>query len=78
MLDRYETTRYIANVKVPVLILHGERDAIVPAAMGREIARLANEPKRLVLFPEGQHSSLYVDGNNAIAAVRQWIEELGR
>jgi pimeloyl-ACP methyl ester carboxylesterase len=78
LLDRYQTVKYIKNVKVPVLILHGEHDQVVPVAMGREIARLANEPKRLVVFPEGRHSNIYVDGNNAIAAVRQWIEELGR
>jgi hypothetical protein len=46
--------------------------------MGRELARLANGPKRLVTFPGGGHSNLYVDGNNAIAPVRRWISELER
>jgi uncharacterized protein len=77
LLDRYETTRYIANVKVPLLILHGERDPVVPTAMGRELAWMANEPKRLVLFPNGGHSDLYINGNNAIDAVRTWIRGLG-
>jgi len=76
LADRYETSRYIANVKVPLLILHGERDGVVPVAMGREVARLANEPKRLVVFADGRHSNLYVDGNNAIDVVRRWIGEL--
>jgi fermentation-respiration switch protein FrsA (DUF1100 family) len=75
--DRYETTRYIAGIKAPLLVLHGEHDGVVPVAMGREIARLAPEPKRLVIFPNGHHSDLYVDGNNAIAAVRSWINRLG-
>jgi fermentation-respiration switch protein FrsA (DUF1100 family) len=78
LADRYETVNYIANVKVPLLILHGARDGVVPVAMGREVARLANEPKRLVVFPEGRHSNLYVDGNNAIDVVRRWITELER
>ena len=77
LIDRYETTRYIAAVKAPVLILHGEHDSVVPVAMGRELARLAPEPKRLVVFPDGHHSDLYVNGNNAIAAVRAWIDGLG-
>jgi fermentation-respiration switch protein FrsA (DUF1100 family) len=76
LLDRYETTRYIAQVKAPLLVLHGERDPVVPAAMGREVARLANEPKRLVLFPDGGHSDLYINGNNAIDAVRAWMRTL--
>jgi fermentation-respiration switch protein FrsA (DUF1100 family) len=78
LLDRYETVRYIANLKVPLLILHGERDGVVPVAMGRELARLATAPKRIVTFPNGGHSNLYVDGNNALGAVRQWIGELER
>ena len=78
LIDRYETTKYIADVKVPLLILHGERDSVVPVAMGRELARLANEPKRLVIFPNGYHSDLYVNGNDAIDAVRAFILGLGK
>jgi len=77
LIDRYETTKYIGNVSVPLLILHGEHDPVVPVAMGRELARLANEPKRLVIFPDGGHSDLYINGNNAIEAVRAWIRGLG-
>jgi hypothetical protein len=37
---------------------------------------LASEPKRIVLFPNGHHSDLYIDGNNAIEAVRKWVLSL--
>jgi fermentation-respiration switch protein FrsA (DUF1100 family) len=77
LTDRYETTRYIAGIKAPLLILHGQRDGVVPVDMGRELARLAREPKRLVIFPNGHHSDLYINGNNAIDAVRDWIAGLG-
>jgi fermentation-respiration switch protein FrsA (DUF1100 family) len=76
LIDRYETTRYIAGLKAPLLVLHGARDRVVPVAMGREIARLAPEPKRLVIFPNGNHSDLYINGNDAIDAVRDWIRSL--
>jgi fermentation-respiration switch protein FrsA (DUF1100 family) len=76
LIDRYETTRYIASIKAPLLILHGERDGVVPVGMGREVARMAPEPKRLVVFPNGHHSDLYINGNNAIDAVRSWIDSL--
>jgi hypothetical protein len=44
--------------------------------MGRELARLAPEPKRLVISPNGHHSDLYINDNNAIDAVRAWIDGL--
>jgi fermentation-respiration switch protein FrsA (DUF1100 family) len=78
LVDRYETDRHIARVRAPLLILHGDRDPVVPVAMGRALMRLANEPKRLVVFPGGGHSDLYVDGNGALAAVRAWMAERGR
>jgi hypothetical protein len=77
LIDRYDTTRYIGAIRAPLLILHGAYDGVVPVEMGRELARLAPGPKRLVVFPNGHHSDLYINGNNAIDAVRTWIEELG-
>jgi len=76
--DRYETHKYIAQVHIPLLILHGERDTVIPVTMGRELMALANEPKRLATFPNAGHSDIYVDGNPALAAVRQWMRELKR
>ncbi|HEX5958135.1 MAG TPA: alpha/beta hydrolase [Hyphomicrobiaceae bacterium] len=76
LADRYETDRVIAGLKMPLLILHGAHDGVVPVAMGRELARLAPGPTQLVVFPNGHHSDLYVNGNDAIAVVRTWIAGL--
>ena len=71
-------TKYIGQVRAPLLILHGERDPVIPVAMGRELFRLANEPKRLATFPNGSHSDLYLNGNGALEAMRDWIRGLNR
>lgn len=78
LTDRYQSRRYIGAIKAPLLILHGARDGVIPVEMGRKLARLAPEPKRLVVFPNGHHSDLYINGNNALDAVRAWVSELGR
>jgi fermentation-respiration switch protein FrsA (DUF1100 family) len=74
LADRYESDRRIGDVRAPLLILHGERDQVVPAAFGRKLFELANEPKRLVVFPQGNHSDL--DAHGAVETVMHWWTEL--
>lgn len=76
MVDRYESDKYVANIKAPLLILHGARDPIIPPEMGRRMHDLAREPKRIVVFPEGHHVDL--DNHGAVDIVKAWIEEIWR
>jgi fermentation-respiration switch protein FrsA (DUF1100 family) len=61
---------------MPLLILNGEKDRVIPFTMGRTLYRIAHEPKRLVTFPNGGHSDLYINGNTALEVVRSWIAGL--
>ena len=60
--DKYHIERNIRSVTAPVLILHGEQDAVIPVEMGWRVYRAANEPKRIELFPQGAHSDLFDHG----------------
>ena len=60
--DKYDIERNIRSVTAPVLILHGERDAVIPVEMGWRVYRAANEPKRIELFPQGNHDDLFHHG----------------
>ncbi|MBI1383628.1 MAG: alpha/beta hydrolase [Rhizobiales bacterium] len=71
LTERFETVKRLPNVHVPVLILHGARDPLVPIDMGREVFKLANEPKEIVEFPAGAHSDLYDHG--AMNAIRSFL-----
>lgn len=62
MTDQYRNARHVANVHVPVLVLHGEQDGVIPVAMGKRVFAAANEPKRLELFANGEHSDLFDHG----------------
>ena len=43
--DKFESYKKITNISVPVLVMHGKVDKIVPFHMGKKIYELANEPK---------------------------------
>jgi len=60
--DKYDNERNIRSVTAPVLVLHGEQDAVIPVEMGRQVYRAANEPKRIELFPDGAHDDLFDHG----------------
>lgn len=74
LLDRYESDKHIANVRCPVLVIHGEKDEIIPVGMGRAIFEKANEPKKLVTFPNAGHADHWMFGS--YDAINSWIDTL--
>jgi alpha-beta hydrolase superfamily lysophospholipase len=53
--QRFDSATRIAGVKVPVLVVHGEADALIQPELGRALYERANGPKRFVLVPGGTH-----------------------
>ena len=51
----------------------GERDRVVPISFGVRLFALANEPKRMVRFPRGDHVNL--DEHGAAKVVREFLAE---
>ena len=43
--DKYDSKAKIKKIKIPILIMHGKKDRIVPFRMGKRLYDLANEPK---------------------------------
>jgi uncharacterized protein len=78
MLDRYETERHILRVTCPILIFHGRLDSIIPVAMGREIARVAPEPKQYIELPNAGHIDIYINGNDAFTPLKAWVQARSR
>ena len=73
LTDRYETDKVLGQVHMPVLILHGKLDGVIPFAMGEALYAMANPPKAMVAFPDGAHSNLYAPGRDAQIKVRDWF-----
>lgn len=71
--DPFHSDRRIVKVKAPLLVLHGERDNVVPIRFGERLFALANEPKRLVRFAAGNHVDL--DNYGAIPVVKKFLAD---
>lgn len=73
--DSYSSIEFIGRINVPLLVLHGARDRIVPPDMGQALFDAANEPKRIVIFPEAGH--LYHTEFGSFDVIREFIGGLG-
>jgi hypothetical protein len=73
MRDRFRSDLAIGNVHIPVLVLHGDADDIVPISLARRLFELANEPKTFMLVPGGKH--LVLGSAEVFARVCEWIDE---
>ena len=49
--DKFDSIKKIKNIKLPILIMHGKKDTIVPFSMGFELFNKANKPK-YYFFPD--------------------------
>ena len=59
--DRYDSIKKIKNIKIPILIMHGKKDNIVPFFMGEKLYQMANEPKYKYFSEEDDHMMEFND-----------------
>ena len=53
--DKYDSEKKIKNIKIPILIMHGKKDNIVPFKMGKKLYDLANNPKFFYFTENDDH-----------------------
>lgn len=69
--DRYNNIDKISEIKMPLLMIHGDQDSVVPLKYGQKLFAAANEPKKMVIIEGGHHSDLYDFGAGKI--VIDWL-----
>ncbi|MBF0460927.1 MAG: alpha/beta fold hydrolase [Magnetococcales bacterium] len=69
----------MAQVPVPVLIIHGEEDEIIPVADGHALfAGVAHGDKKLVIIPDAGHNDLMMVGQRVyFEAIRDFVSGRG-
>ncbi|MGH6736000.1 MAG: alpha/beta hydrolase [Methyloceanibacter sp.] len=74
MVDQYRTIDRIGQVEVPLFIIHGGRDNVIPLDHARRVFHAANEPKALCVVPRAGHSDVFEQG--AWGKVRDFLVSL--
>jgi fermentation-respiration switch protein FrsA (DUF1100 family) len=73
VVDRYETLSKISNVKIPLLMIHGTRDSVVPFAMGQKVFAAADsENKTFHAIPNADHNNIY--NFDAVEQVTRFVD----
>jgi len=72
--DKYDNQKKIKNIKIPVLVMHGEADQIVPFWMGKKIYEIANEPKYSYFTEYDDHMMEYDE--KLLFALKTFIKSL--
>jgi pimeloyl-ACP methyl ester carboxylesterase len=73
MRDTFRSDLRIAQVKSPILILHGEADVVVPIVYGERLLAMITGKKQMVRFAGGEHVDL--DRHGAIDAALKFLAE---
>jgi fermentation-respiration switch protein FrsA (DUF1100 family) len=73
--DRYESLKKAPDLELPVLVVHGTLDEVIPHSMGERVAS-AIPKARFVSLPGGHHNDLFVmHGRTLLHTIREFVLE---
>lgn len=73
--ETYGSLEKIGRARCPVLVIHGERDELIPMEEGLELYRAAPEPKELYLVPGAGHNDVsLVAGEEYVRRIGSFLE----
>ena len=72
--DKYKNDKKILNINIPLLVMHGEADQIVPFWMGKKIYEMANQPKYSYFTKFDDHMMEYDE--KLVLALKKFIKSL--
>jgi fermentation-respiration switch protein FrsA (DUF1100 family) len=74
---RYDNVAKAPRLRVPLLVLHGDRDDIVPFAQGRRVFEAAPQPKSFHAIRGASHNDTYlVGGEEYWRTIRSFLDTL--
>lgn len=75
--DRYPNLERMREINVPVLVVAGSTDSVVPADQSQRLFDAASEPKTFLMIQGADHNDFELSaGEQLIAAVAAFLEQL--
>ena len=73
---RFPTTQFMKNVRAPALVLHGDRDSVIPFELGRAVYDALPGPKSFVVIRGGDHNDTVAADDGYWPAVEGFVARL--
>lgn len=59
-LDKFNNSRKLKKVKIPLMVIHGNKDEVIPFWHGEALYHLANQPKKFYIVDNAHHNDLFL------------------
>ncbi len=77
MKDQYESTAKMSRISCPMLVIHGERDSLIPVRLGRALYEAAREPKEWWAVPGADHNDVpHVGGREYLRKIDEFLRRI--
>ncbi|MGA1476227.1 MAG: alpha/beta hydrolase [Prochlorothrix sp.] len=72
----FDNASRVAQLQMPVLIVHGTADEVVPVELGKMLFAVASQPKEMILVTGANHESTAVlGGEQYLGALQRFLEQ---
>jgi uncharacterized protein len=75
LTQEFDALKKIPELRVPVVVVHGTRDAVVPYEMGEKLYAAARAPKRFIKVEGGSHHNLSYVAFDDYRAALEWLRK---
>jgi len=77
LVARFDLARRLQMIRIPILVIHGNRDETVPVHLGRQVFEAAHGPKEFYVVDGADHNDLYeIGGADYFRRLRRFVTEV--
>jgi fermentation-respiration switch protein FrsA (DUF1100 family) len=75
-LDEIDSVKTVATLNLPILVIHGKEDQLVPVEQGEALFTAVNQPKALYIVPNAGHLNIFtIDPDTFVEQMGDFLAE---